>query len=181
MRLFSIQVATVLAMLATVAFAESPFEISGFSTDLTFSAAVEKARARRGNCRITPAGTQEEGIVAQCEFAACSIRDKDGACDPGSTQHTGLSIASQPILRMSLEARTEAATVTRIFFIFDGQHDAVQASLYETYGPPDDTLTPPDAKSWSRARRMTWTRPPYLLGLSDVPKLISLAANPTQK
>jgi len=179
MRLFRIQVATVLAMLATSAFAASPFEVSGFTTDQVFSAALETAKARGGNCQITPAGTQEGVIRAQCEYATCAARDKDGACDPQKMPAKGLTIASQPILRIDLEAPTDSAPLSRIVFIFDGQHDAVKASLYESYGPPD--LTPPDENSWSRARRMKWTQGRYHLGLSDIPKLIALEADQTQK
>ena len=181
MGVFRIQVVAVLAMLATGALAASPFEINGFSTDLAFSGALEKARARGGDCQVTPAGTQEGGIRAQCEYAACSARDKDGACDPLDAQATGLTIASQPILRISLEAPTDSAPLTRILFIFDGRHDAVKASLYETYGPPDGDLTPSDENSWSRARRMKWTQGRYHLGLSDIPKLIALEADQIQK
>lgn len=179
MRLFRIQVATALAMLATSAFAASPFEISGFSTDQVFSAALETAKARGGNCQVTPAATQEGGIRAQCEYAPCAARDKDGACDPQKTQAEGVTIASQPILRINFEAPTDSAPVSRIVFIFDGRHDAVKASLYEAYGPPD--LAPSEENSWSRARRMKWTQGRYHLGLSDIPKLIALEADPAQK
>jgi len=180
MRLFRIQVvAVMLAMLATSTFAASPFEISGFTTDQVFSAALETARARGGNCQITPAATQEDGIRAQCEYAACAARDKDGACDPQNMQATGLTIASQPILRIDLEAPTDSAPLTRIMFIFDGRHDAVKASLYESYGPPD--IAPSDENSWSRARRMKWTQGRYHLALSDIPKLIALEADPAQQ
>jgi hypothetical protein len=179
MRLFRIQVAAVLAMLATSAIAASPFEISGFTTDKVFSAALETARARGGNCQITPAATQESGIKAQCEYAACAVRDKDGACDPQHMQAMGLTIASQPILRIDLEAPTDSAPLTRIIFIFDGRHDAVKASLYESYGPPD--ISPSDENSWSHARRMKWTQGRYHLALSDIPKLIALEADQIQK
>lgn len=181
MRLFRIQVATVVAMLATSAFATSPFEISGFTTDQVFSAALETARERGGNCQITPAATPEDGIRAQCEYATCAARDKDGACDPQKKQAMGLTIASQPILRIDLEAPTDSASLSRIVFIFDGRHDAVKASLYKSYGPPDGDLTPSDENSWSRARRMKWTQGRYHLGLSDIPKLIALEADQTQK
>lgn len=182
MRLFRIQLATVLAMLATSTFAASPFEISGFTTDQVFSAALETARARGGNCQITPpAATPEGGIRAQCEYAACAARDKDGACDPQKMQGTGLTVASQPILRIDLEAPTDSAPLTRIVFLFDGRHDAVKASLYESYGPHDADLTASNENSWSRARRIKWTQGRYHLALSDIPKLIALEADQTQK
>jgi len=182
MRLFRIQLATVLAMLATSTFAASPFEISGFTTDQVFSAALEIARARGGNCLITPpAATPEGGIRAQCEYAACAARDKDGACDPQNMQGTGLTVASQPILRIDLEAPTDSAPLSRIVFLFDGRHDAVKASLYESYGPHDADLTATDENSWSRARRIKWTQGRYHLALSDIPKLIALEVDQTQK
>jgi len=178
MRLFRIQLATVLAMLATSTFAASPFEISGFTTDQVFSAALEIARARGGNCQITPpAATPEAGIRAQCEYTACAARDKDGACDPQKMQATGLTVASQPILRIDLEAPTDSAPLTRIVFLFDGRHDAVKASLYESYGPHDADLTASNENSWSRARRIKWTQGRYHLALSDIPKLIALEAD----
>ena len=177
MRLFRIQVATALALLATSALAASPYEINGFHTDLIFSAALEKARALGGNCQTTPPGTQEGGIRAQCEYAPCSSRDKDGACASKDAQAAGLTIASQPILRISLEAPVDSAPLSRIVFVYGGLHAPVKANLYQIYGPPSGDVTPADEKSWSHARRIRWTQGRYHLGLSDIPKIVTLEAD----
>ena len=181
MRLSRIPLTAALVMLATSAFATSPYDVNGFNTGLVFSKALEKARSLGGNCQNTPPATQEGGVRAQCEFAPCNSRDKDGACDPQDAQAVGLTIASQPIVRISLEAPLESAPVNRIVFIFDGRHDAVKVSLYEKYGPPSADVTPEGEQSWSRARRVRWTEGPYHLGLSDIPKLVTLEADQAQK
>ena len=180
MLLFRIQLATTLALLATTALANSPYAINNFSTDMVFAAALVQARTLGGNCQITPA-TQVSGIRAQCDYAPCSSRDKDGACDVQDESTKGLTIASQPILRITLEAPVDSATLSRIMFIFDGQHEAVKASLYQTYDPPGDDVKPADQQGWSRARRVRWTQGPYHLGLSDIPKLVTLEADQVQK
>ena len=43
------------------------------------------------------------------------------------------------------------------------------------------SIAPSKENSWSRARRMKWTQSRYHLALSDMPKLIALEADQTQK
>jgi hypothetical protein len=173
-------VGAALAIVAVTALAQSPYEINGLHTELVFTAAIAQAEKLGGNCQITPSATQDGGTSALCEYAPCSARNLDGGCEPQNTQTTGLTIASQPILRISLEAPAHSAPLSRIVFLFDGRHDAVEATLNQTYGPPSGDVTA-DQKSWSHARRIRWTQGRYHLGLSNIPKLITLEADQVQK
>ncbi len=170
-----------LTVVATITLAQSPYEINGLHTELVFTAAVAQAQKLGGNCQITPPATPDGGSSAQCEFAPCGARSKDGACEPQDAKTAGLTIAAQPIVHISLEAPDDAAQLTRIVFLFEGRHDAVAGGLTQTFGAPNGEITPTDQKSWSHSRRLSWTQGRYRVGLVDSPKLILLTTDRSQE
>jgi hypothetical protein len=181
MHLRRIQIALTLVMLASSTFAASPFEISGFTTDLIFSQALEKARKLGGICQIIPLPAPEGGTSAQCEYAACSSRDKAGACDPQEGQATGLTIAAQPIRQIVLEAPTDTAPLTRIIFGYEGRYESVAEGLKQAFGPPSGDAAQADRPSWTHARRLGWTQGRYRVGIVNIPKLIIMVADQGQE
>lgn len=176
MGLFRNVAGAALAVYAANAVAQSPYEIHGLHTELVFTEAMAKAEKLGGHCQITPQTPNGEK-TALCEFLPCSARTKDGACEQQGAKSAGLTIASQPILRISLEAPRKSARLTRINILFEGNHDAVSASLKQEFGPPDSDDTPADGQSWSHAQRLNWTRGHYRMGLLNSPKLIILGAD----
>jgi hypothetical protein len=170
-----------LAAIAAMALAQSPYEINGLHTELVFTEAVAQAEKLGGTCQVAAPGTQEGGTSAQCEFSPCSARNQNGACEPQEAQATGISIAAQPILRISLEAPENSARLTRIVFVYEGSRDTVAESLKLAFGQPSGDATPADAKSWSHSQRLNWTQGIYRMGLLDSPKLLILAADRAQE
>jgi len=177
MPLFRNLAGAALAVLAASALALSPYEIHGLHTELIFTEAVAQAEKLGGKCQISTASTQAGGKSALCEYPPCSARDKDGACEQQGARTTGLTIASQPILRISLEAPADSARLTLIAILFDGSLDAVSADLQQKFGPPDSDETPADQQNWSHARRLNWTQGHYRMGLLNSPQLIILGAD----
>jgi hypothetical protein len=170
-----------LALSAANTLAQSPYEIHGLHTELVFIEAVAKAEKLGGNCQISTVRTQAVAKRALCEYAPCSARNQDGACEQQDTRTIGLTIASQPILRISLEAPGDSARLTLIAILFEGNLDTVAASLQQEFGPPDSTGTPPNKQSWTPAHRLNWTQGHYRMGLLNSPKLIILGADRQQK
>jgi hypothetical protein len=178
MDLFRKFVGVVLAVVPACALAQSPYVISGLHTDLIFTEAVALAEKLGGDCQVSNSRTGVSDKSVQCEYVACGERNQAGACEKEQPATAELLIAAQPILRISLEAPEDSAPLTRIVMVYEGDTAVVAQNLIEEFGPSDVDGTPTDNKSWSNARRWSWTRGRYRMGLLDSPQLIILAVQP---
>jgi len=175
----SYMVAAALAVLPATALAQPPFEISGLHTDLVFTEAMSKAETLGGDCRISNSRTKEGAKMAYCEFLPCIARNTAGGCAKYSMESPPLTIASQPVLRIALEAPGDASPLTRIIITYEGNTGAVAQSLTSTFGRADNDSGSRPEPSWSGSRRLSWTQGIYRMGLIDDPKLLILAADRT--
>ena len=76
-------------------------------------------------------------------------------------------------------APADSAPLTRIVMVYKGDPEAVAADLIEAFGPTKPGGAPTDKKTWSNARRWSWTQGYYLMGLLDSPQLIVHATDPS--
>ena len=161
-------------VLPAIALAQSPFQISGLHTDLVFTEAVALAEKLGGDCG-RKAEWPTEGESVQCEYLPCLERNTAGKCTEFDRAKPGLTIAAQPILWIVLQGPEKSSPLTRISILYEGSNDVVAASLQGDFGPPDARASAPE-KSWSRARRLNWTKGNYRAGFLDSPQMIVLAA-----
>lgn len=177
MRFTTYLAGAVLTALAPAALAQAPFQFNGLHPDLVFTDAVATTEKLGGKCRVKHSRTEGGGVGAQCELPSGSAGAQPGDSGKRDATEPTPSIASQPITRIGMEAPVETAQLTRIVFVFDGSLDTVAEYLVQQFGQPDHDGTSAAEKSWSHAKRRSWSQGHYTLGLSNSPDLVILTVN----
>lgn len=163
-----------------IAQAQAPFQINGLHADLVFTDAIVLVEKLGGQCRIKHSRTEAGGVSAQCGIARGSSpanEGESGQATAGPAAVPGPMIGGQPITRIGMEASVPSAQLTRIVFVFDGSLEAVAQHLVQQYGQPDHDGTATDEESWSHAKRRSWSKGNYTLGLLNSPDLVILTVN----
>jgi hypothetical protein len=178
MHTFSKLAVVILISLSRSAIAEPAFEISGLHIDMLFDDAVAQAEKGGGVCQLSTSRRGEEVVYAQCEYQSCEEGETSVDCDKRNQSSLGISVASQPIVRVGIEAPGAASPLTRIFIFFDGNVSVVEEHLTQEYGPPRRVGSVVSEKSWTRARRLVWKHGKYNLGLWTTQNVIVLTGEP---
>ena len=77
--------------------------------------------------------------------------------------------ASHPILSIGLTAPGEAAALTQIVMVYEGDTERVARDLIATFGGTETEGAPTDEASWTNGH--------YRMGLMDSPQLIILSSD----
>jgi hypothetical protein len=169
----------IVAIFATAAQAQAPFQIIGLHPDMVFPDARAAIEKMGGVCSMRQAKTAagDRSINAECTLPQASKAGHGGAVGNQGSVQSGPVIGAQPVTLISIEAPLESAQLTRIMIALEGNLDAIASDLEQQYGPPDhDTFATKDP-SWSHSKRKAWIKGSYTLGLINVPQLVILTVN----
>jgi hypothetical protein len=173
-------VPTVMVVLSTAVLSDAPYRVLGLRSDLVLADAVVQVEALGGHCeRELAIRPQKSGEIVRCEFARCAGLTEAGECNEPD-QPVTLKVATQPLISIVLEAPDQTSELTRIFVLFEGDTKAVVESLIGDFGAADVVDIPQDNKSWSHARRWSWTQGQYRMGVASFPQMIVLATERDQ-
>ncbi len=167
-----------LLSLSSAAPAQPPYAISGLHTGMTLAAAVAQAEKLGGSCTVEAPRSGEDEKSVQCAFSTCNEPAQGGVCGETGASATGPMLSAYPISGIGFLAPADSAPLTRIVMVYQGDTDAVAASLIEIFGPTQTGGAPTGKQSWSHARRWNWSQGQHRMGLLDSPKLIILATDP---
>ena len=181
MKLFRKLVGAASVVISVNALAGPAFEISGLHIGLVFTEAMEQAEKLGGVCQLNTSRRKDGGIRAQCEYLPCVEGNSEGACDGQNLEPPALTIASQPIVRIGLEAPGVSSSLTRIAILFEGSTAAVAESLKREFGQPINDTSATTEGSWSHSRRLHWKQGKDHMGLLDTVKVIMLTTDPVQQ
>tara|TARA_R110002072_G_scaffold21256_2_gene75817 strand:- start:2872 stop:3441 length:570 start_codon:yes stop_codon:yes gene_type:complete len=176
MRIINIVVGIALLLTSASVSARSPYVINGLHTDLALGEARTQAEKLGGTCRNVPSRPNDVSKNVQCEFSHCDPAHSAG-CEQTQPARAGLMFASHPILSIGLTAPGEAAALTQIVMVYEGDTERVARDLIATFGGTETEGAPTDEASWTNARRWSWRQGHYRMGLMDSPQLIILSSD----
>ena len=149
-----------------------------FHIEMPFNDAVAQAEKLGGVCQLSTSRRNDGAIYAHCEYESCDNENPTNECGKQNLESSGVSIASQPIIRVGFEALDASSKLTQIAISFEGSSEVVQERLAEQFGEPSRDGSAASEKSWSNARRLHWTQGNHHLGLHTTLKIIMLTTNP---
>jgi hypothetical protein len=166
-----------LGLIPTIALSQPSFALKGLHVELTMPEAIAQAEKLGAHCqqgsfnRAKPVGDS-----IHCNFPVCVEEDDAGNCKMAEAFETP-TIAAQPIVNIVLEAPEKGGPLARILIFHEGDTDIVAADLVAQFGPTDADGAPTGKRSWSHARRWSWTQGQYRMGLLNAPQMVVLAVD----
>ncbi|MCX2978454.1 hypothetical protein [Candidatus Marimicrobium litorale] len=164
-----------MVLMAPIVIAESAYELHGLSSRMTFSAALEQAKALGGACEVQTV-RKGESIQARCDYLVCRGSGEGEGC-PDGQDSTAPDLFGEPVSSIWMDAEDDNAMVKRIALVIDGDINAVEQHFREKHGKPfnDTSLL---EHSWTNEVRIHWASGSDNLGLQRLRSSITLFTNP---
>ena len=164
-----------MVLMAPIVIAESAYQLHGLSSRMTFSAALEQAKALGGACEVQTV-RNGESIQARCDYLVCRGSDESEGC-PDGQDSTAPDLFGEPVSSIWMDAEDADTMVKRLALVIEGDIGVVEQGFRTKYGKPfnDTSLV---EHSWTNEVRIHWASGSDNLGLQRLRSSITLFTNP---